>query len=39
MVIGIMLNHIQNQEQIEKVQLKFGDQLKLLKIKNGQKIS
>ena len=37
MVIGIMLNHTQNQERIEKVQLRFGDQLKLLKIKNGPK--
>ena len=32
-----MLNLIQNLEQNEKVQLKFGDQLRHLKIKNGQK--
>ena len=32
-----MLIHIQNQEQIKKVQLKFGNQLKHMKIKDGQK--
>ena len=37
MQIGIMLNHILKQELIEKVQLKFGKSLKLMKIKNGQK--
>mgnify|MGYP004091906383 CR=1 FL=1 len=37
MQIGIMLNRIVNLEQEEKVQLKYGDQLKRMKIKNGQK--
>ena len=31
------LNHIQNLERKEKVQLGFGDQLKRLRIKDGQR--
>ena len=34
---GIMLNLTQKHELIEKVQLKFGIQFKLMKLKNGQK--
>ena len=37
MQIGIIQNHKANQDQIKKVQLKFGNQLKLMRIKNGQK--
>ena len=37
MVDGIMLNHTQKLELIERVQLEFGMQLKLTKIKNGLK--
>jgi hypothetical protein len=37
MDLGIILNHIQKQELQEKVQLKYGNQLKLTKTKNGLK--
>ena len=37
MELGTTLNLILKLELKEKVQLKFGDQLKLMRIKNGQK--
>ena len=38
MLTGIILNHTQKKELKEKVLLKYGIQLKHMKIKNGKKI-